>query len=330
MTIAPQGRGVRVVPDRARAICPSRSRRRSRIHREVPLQPDLLAINYEALHGMRDPKVRTVRTDLGLPSGRCPSGNGSLYMLVWCRQPRRSDGMGAEQDLRHQRDDGRESQVVDMQFVAQTLDVAPAPARPTGLFLALSDKELARTGLPDVLVPAIRAIQREDELEKLQPYLPQEAFEALYLVAAGTDLDTAIRESSRPPIAEPTKPVDTTDFAAALQKPASRRQFRLIENEDELEEMLDASIDKWRVFLHPTQDAIVRANSAAPPVSSAEPRPARRSSAMHRAASPREAILEGSPVMPQPQPGDQHRGLSDSLCGKAERTVEVANSTAGQ
>ena len=58
--------------------------------------------------------------------------------------------------------------------------------------------------------------------------------------------------------------VDTTDFAAALQRPATRRQFRLVESADELTEMLDASLDKWRdyteakeaMFLHTdTSDA---------------------------------------------------------------------------
>src|SRR3984885_419529 len=225
--------------------------------------PTSSAINYEALHGMRDPKVRTVRVDLAYRAVVVHPPTGTLYMLVWVDHHDEAMAWAKDKTFDINATTGA-IQVVDMQFAAKALEATPASAKPSGSFAALSDTDLARTGLPDVLVPAIRAVQRDEDLEKLQPYLPHEAFEPLSLFAAGSDLDTAIRESSRPPITEPTKPVDTTDFAAALQKPASRRQFRLVESEDELEEMLDASIEKWRVFLHPTQDAIVRANFRGP------------------------------------------------------------------
>ncbi|MCX5742958.1 MAG: hypothetical protein NT062_10730 [Proteobacteria bacterium] len=230
--------------------------------------PTSSAINYESIHDVRDQKVRTVRIDLAYRAVVVHPPSGALYMLVWVDHHDEAMAWARDKVFDINGTTGA-IQVVDMQFVERATETAAAPvpapkAKPTGPFVALSDDDLARTGLPDVLVPAIRAVQSDEGLEKLQPYLPQEAFEALYLFAAGIDLDAAIRESSRPPIVVTTKPVDTTDFATALQKPASRRQFRLIESEDELEEMLNSSLDKWRVFLHPTQDAIVRANFRGP------------------------------------------------------------------
>lgn len=289
--------------------------------------PTSSAINYESLHGMRDPKVRTVRIDLAYRAVVVHPQTGALYMLVWVDN--HDEAMAwAENKIFDINATTGAIQVVDMQFVAKALEVAPTATKPTGIFAALSDKDLARTGLPDVLVPAIRAVQRDEELEKLQPYLPQEAFEALYLVAAGTDLDTAIRESSRPPIAEATKPVDTTDFAAALQKPASRRQFRLIESEDELEEMLDASIDKWRVFLHPTQDAIVRANFRGPARVLGGAGTGKTVVAMHRARHLAKLYPDGKILFTafNRNLATNIAGLLDTLCGKVERArIEVAN-----
>src|SRR5689334_708220 len=159
---------------------------------------------------MRDPKVRTVRIDLAYRALIVHPPNGSLYMLVWVDHHDEAMAWAKEKVFDINATTGA-IQVVDMQFVAQAnAAIAPAPvAMPTGLFAALSDQDLARTGLPPVLVPAVRAVQRDEDLEKLQPYLPQEAFEALFLVAAGYDLDRAIRESSRPPTSEP-KPVDTS------------------------------------------------------------------------------------------------------------------------
>src|SRR5262245_66544588 len=45
--------------------------------------PTSSAINYESLHGMRDPKVRTVRIDLSYRAVVVHPQTGSLYMLVW-------------------------------------------------------------------------------------------------------------------------------------------------------------------------------------------------------------------------------------------------------
>ncbi|MBN7827925.1 UvrD-helicase domain-containing protein, partial [Bowmanella dokdonensis] len=50
--------------------------------------------------------------------------------------------------------------------------------------------------------------------------------------------------------------VDTEDFAAALIREGSKRRFVVVDDEA-LEQMLDAPLEKWRVFLHPSQRKIV-------------------------------------------------------------------------
>jgi hypothetical protein len=289
--------------------------------------PTSAAINYESIHGMRDPKVRTVRIDQQYRAVVVHPETGNLYMLVWVDNHDEAMAWAQHKVFDINATTGA-IQVVDMQFVEQaTAAVAPtaAPA-PSGLFAALSDGDLARTGLPGVLVPAVRAVRTDDELEKLQPYLPQEAFEALYLIAAGYDLDRAIRESSRPPIAAP-KPVDTTDFAAALEKPATRRQFRLVGSEDELVEMLDASLDKWRVFLHPNQEAIVRTNYRGPARVLGGAGTGKTVVAMHRARHlaklyPGEKILF---TAFNRNLAANISGLLDTLCGPERARIDVAN-----
>lgn len=290
--------------------------------------PTSAAINYESLHAMRDPKVRTVRIDQSYRGVVVHPPTGNLYMLVWV------DNHDEAMDwAKHKVFDINATtgaiQVVDMQFVTQvataTAAPAPAPAAP-GLFAALTNDDLLRTGLPPVLVPAVRAVVRDEELEKLQPYLPQEAFEALYLVAAGYELDRAIRESSRPPIAEP-KTVDTTDFAAAMEKPATRRQFRLVESDEELLEMLDSSIDRWRVFLHPNQEAIVRTTFRGPARVLGGAGTGKTVVAMHRARHlarlyPGEKILFTAFNRNLAQ---NIAGLLSTLCGPERSRIEVTN-----
>ena len=51
--------------------------------------------------------------------------------------------------------------------------------------------------------------------------------------------------------------VDTSDLAAALRHPDSRRRFVTIQSDEELTAILDAPLEKWRVFLHPSQERLV-------------------------------------------------------------------------
>lgn len=286
--------------------------------------PTSSAINYESLHAMRDPKVRTVRIDLSYRAVLVHPPSGNLYMLVWVDN--HDEAMAwAQNKVFDVNGTTGAIQVVDMEFVERAREEVAAKPAPAGLFARLSDEELARTGLPAVLAPAVRAVATEDELDKLQPYLPQEAFEALFLVACGYELDRAIRESSRPPAEEPAG-VDTEDFAAALERPASQRQFRLVGSEDELMEMLDASLDKWRVFLHPNQQAIVGANFRGPARVLGGAGTGKTVVAMHRARFLARERFPGERILFTTfnrNLATNIAGLLDGLCGPERAQIEV-------
>ena len=70
---------------------------------------------------------------------------------------------------------------------------SPPPSRPTqepGVFDFLSERELRENGVPDALVPLIRGIHSEEELEALANALNPEFYDrlvALYLEVGGTD-----------------------------------------------------------------------------------------------------------------------------------------------
>jgi mRNA-degrading endonuclease RelE of RelBE toxin-antitoxin system len=290
--------------------------------------PTSSSINYESLHGMRDSKVRTVRIDLSYRAVVVHPPAGNLYMLVWVDNHDEAMAWAKEKVFDIHATTGA-IQVVDMQFVAQAAAVVeppPAVPRPTGLFAALSDVDLARVGLPAVLLPALRAVATEPELERLQPYLPPEAFEALFLVACGYEVDRAVRESSRPPIADP-KAVDTADFTAALERPASRRNFRLVESEDELLEMLDASLDRWRIFLHPNQEAIVRTNFRGPARVLGGAGTGKTVVAMHRVRHLARLYPEGKILFTafNRNLATNIGQLLDGLCGPERARIEVLN-----
>ena len=86
----------------------------------------------------------------------------------------------------------------------------------------------------------------------MAPRLPVEAYEALFLYMAGETCEQIILEREAPP-----EPVDTTDFATALKRDETRSRFVVIDDDGELEEMFSAPLERWRVFLHPSQRRLV-------------------------------------------------------------------------
>jgi superfamily I DNA/RNA helicase len=117
----------------------------------------------------------------------------------------------------------------------------------------LPEDVFLRLGVPEMRMDWVKALTRIEALEMGQSMLPVEAFEALYLLGTGIPLADLLKEYGP----EIDAPVDTDDFASALERDATKRRFFVVENEMELLEMLEAPLEKWRVFLHPSQRRLV-------------------------------------------------------------------------
>src|SRR5207253_8483934 len=69
----------------------------------------------------------------------------------------------------------------------------PVPRGAPGLFDAWNDRELLSLCVTEDLLPRVRSVRSESELDTLQPSLPVEAYEGLFLVAAGDSVDQVLR-----------------------------------------------------------------------------------------------------------------------------------------
>ena len=120
----------------------------------------------------------------------------------------------------------------------------------------VDDEELLLAGVPSPLLASVRVLKTEPDLDVLAPHLPADASDMLYLLAAGYDFMQALEEASRPKVQ--VAAVDVGDFSAAFKRPETQSLFHLVEGEHELEQMLDAPMEQWRVFLHPSQRRLVQ------------------------------------------------------------------------
>lgn len=297
--------------------------------------PTSHAINYESIHNMRDDRVRTVRIDRAYRAIVLHPPRGDVYLLLWVDN--HDEAMAwAQHKLFGVNPVTGALQVVDTEQVTAVTEAvqeeaeeAERPLADYALFETFSDEDLRRVGVPRVLLPAVRALQTADRLEKLEPYLPAEAFEALFWIAnLGYSVEQALNEVSAGH--KPTAEVDVEDLETALEHPDSQRRFAVVETQDELADMLDAPLEKWRVFLHPSQRELVQRHFNGPARVLGGAGTGKTVVAMHRARHLARNVFT--------QPGDRilfvtytrtlAHNLSqnmDNLCGAERERIEVVH-----
>ncbi len=226
--------------------------------------PLAAAIHYEPLHEARDTRVRSVRIDLAYRTIVLQPQQGDVFLLAWVDHHDEAMAWARHKVFEVNATTGA-LQIIDVAFVESAPRVTPPTVKPLeayGPFETFQDGDLLRTGLPRPLLPAVRALKSPEELEDLKPHLPEEAYEALYWIAnLGYSVDQALAEVTPRPVVDA---VNVNDIAAALDHPDSRRRFVVVKSADELIEMLNAPLAKWRVFLHPSQADLVRRNFNGP------------------------------------------------------------------
>jgi hypothetical protein len=212
--------------------------------------PTSAAINYEKIHGVRDDKVRTVRIDRKYRAVVLHPEHGDVHVLVWVDNHDEAMDWARDRSFEVNPVTGA-LQVVSVKDIRRAATATERTGR-AGLFDAHDDDLLVGFGVPGVLLPSVRAVGSVPELVALGKHLPAEADEALLWLAEGIP-----PEEVREAVTAPRGEVDPTDLAAALEHPDTRRRFVTIHTDDELAAVLEAPLEKWRVFLHPSQERLV-------------------------------------------------------------------------
>jgi hypothetical protein len=214
--------------------------------RENPTSP---GINYEKINDASDANMRSVRIDQNYRGIVLKPGTGDVYCLLWVAK--HDDAY--EWAKRHKAAINPEAgniQVFEASHVQPSAARRTEPKR-TGLFDKLKDRELIRLGVPEEALEKVRSVQSEKALDSLERQIPDDAYEGLFMFAAGEPYETLIVERELP------GKVDTSDFSRALELDATKRHFVLITEDSDLDALLSAPLAAWRVFLHPSQRQLV-------------------------------------------------------------------------
>ena len=221
--------------------------------RNDPMHP---GINFEKINEGIDKNICSVRIDDTYRGIVVREPESNVYILLWVDHHDEAYAWAKRKKCSINKLTGS-VQIFDVQEVIEEQKAIDEPA----LFANISDEVFEKIGLPEEQLSMIKAIKTLEGLHSLKAAIPEEAFEGLEWLGNGFSveevLDTLYPETEKVEVKE-------NDFAAALQTDTSRKSFVIVEGEEELQAIMQEPLEKWRIFLHPTQRKVVEKNFNGP------------------------------------------------------------------
>ena len=211
--------------------------------------PEAKGFNYEKIKGASDPNMRSVRIDDTYRAILIQEEGTNVYLLLWVDHHDEAYQWAARKRCVLNQTTGS-IQVFETQEGNEPEEQPASEEQP--LFAGLSDDILQKLGVPEELIAYTRTLT-ESTFDAAKDKLPRDAYEALDYVRVGLDPKEVIAE-----LYGETPGEKTGDMATALQNPITKMQFYVADGEEDLKAMMNAPLEKWRVYLHPSQRRIVR------------------------------------------------------------------------
>ena len=143
-------------------------------------------------------------------------------------------------------------QLVTVHQISETVvKTEESESKETYPYANVLEEQWLKIGVPEELIPQVKLIKSLDDLELLEEYLPTDAFENIYNLLDGENIDDIIAEI------EDGQAKENED---QLLSNNNKRCFVELTDDDALQRILDNDMDKWQLFLHPSQQKLVDAD----------------------------------------------------------------------
>ena len=212
-------------------------------------------VHLEKLNGSADDRVRTVRVDQSWRGVVVRLGGGRFALLrvmphddanAWAMKQR--FGVNPATGI---------IEITDVPTIAEQVEKATAQEQPgqPSAFENVADKDFRQVGVDEEFIPLLRKLTDEADVLAVSSLLPKAQGDAVLMLADGSSPDEVWAELAQDYLIA-QEPVDTGDITAALKRPATRSEFAVTTNDEELKALLVSDFEAWRTFLHPAQRAI--------------------------------------------------------------------------
>jgi mRNA-degrading endonuclease RelE of RelBE toxin-antitoxin system len=281
--------------------------------KKLRADPTHNSLNYERIARARDPHMRSVRVTQDYRAIVAHLDGTDTYLLLWIAK--HDDAYTWAERHRLDLGGGRLGLAilpVESNNVA-ALEEPNAPAtppsslhlspyrdameRPSELLSPFTDDQLAGCGVPASLIPALRQCSgTQSELLDALSGLREEVAEAVFALVTGEPPSVqsdAGGDDAVSIVVMPETESALDPLAEALQRPDSARRFVVLNDQLDLEQALAYPLDRWRVFLHPNQRAIVTSRFEGPALVTGGPGTGKTVVGMHRARYLAQHVFSG-------------------------------------
>lgn len=214
-----------------------------------PERLDSNGLNYEKLKNSVDSKVYSVRVNQG-------------YRAIVVRPKKENVHLFVYVDRHDEAYSWAERKRFEVNPHVGTLQVWTSPqqvATSKGIFGNLTKEELLSIGVPEEMISVIQGIPTLDDLDQYQDDLHDDVLIALQYLGEGTSF-TEVSQMFQLPQKE--KAYSELSFAEAAKR--SPGEIHVVTSDSPLEEILQHPFDRWRLFLHPSQQELVEKDFTGP------------------------------------------------------------------
>ena len=211
------------------------------------VNPRSPGINYEKIKNAQDNKIWSVRIDDTYRGIVVREEKSGVYILLWVDHHDNAYAWAQRKKCIINPATG------NVQVFDAITEVPEKTEVQSDIFSGISDRELISLGIPEEQLSLVRTITSEEMLYSLKNSFPEDAYEALEWLVNGFTVEEVSEL-----FASDDKVIKDGNLATALDNAWSQKSFVVIEGEEELRRIMAEPLEKWRVFLHPTQRKIVK------------------------------------------------------------------------
>lgn len=210
--------------------------------------PNASGINFEKIEACLDKKICSVRIDQTYRGILVRQEETGVYLLLWVDHHDEAYAWAKNKRCEVNQRTGA-IQVFDV--VTETSKGATSSEKP--IFSHVGDKDLLALNVPSEQIPFIRSLTSLKDFNDYKDAFSTDVYESLSWITEGFPVSEVIEMYK---VETEESSVDD-NLAVALNSPETLKSFVVVDGEDELRNIMAEPLEKWRIFLHPTQRKIV-------------------------------------------------------------------------
>jgi hypothetical protein len=206
------------------------------------------AINFEAISTFKDQQLRTARIDDKYRAIVKAPVTGDNYYLLWVDN--HDEAMDwAKNKVFHWNDNTDTAQIFTAPETKITNTTIEKISKVPHLFDDYTAEQLLQIGVPSQTVSLVLSLKDLNELGESEKYIPTDAFENLFYLTEGLNIELLIAEINE-------GKSKATELEAKANSINNKRSF--VEVDDDLmSEIINGDLSKWQIYLHPSQRKLV-------------------------------------------------------------------------